>query len=356
MNPLPNASPEISVIMAVKDGGTLLRQALDSVLNQTYENFEFIIIDDGSLDNTLEVLNSYADSRLRIYSQENQGLAASLNRGLSLARGNFIARQDHDDISLRDRFEKQMDFFKKNPQIGLIGTAAQIDSLDGPTGRFHDHPTDSGVLAFELLFNNPFVHTSIMFRKEIISTVGFYTTDPKREPPEDYEFISRVSRQYGLGNLPERLVIYRELAGSLSSQIRPQQAGGTNSFSARMATISAENLALITSTALDDPAVVNFGAVIHAYAPGLVSAPDYRAIDALLKKAVSEISKKQGGNELEKLETILKNKKLTLSYQLYALSKQSWADKLHFLLFGGGWRYLVRRFNNRFIAIKKGSQ
>ena len=151
-------------------------------------------------------------------------------------------------------------------------------------------------------------------------------------------------------------MIYRELAGSLSSQIRPQQADGMNSFSARMATISAENLALITSTALDDPAVVNFGAVTHTYAAGLVGIPDFHAIDALLKKAVSEIIKKQGGTELEKLETILKNKRITLSYQLYALSKQSWADKLHFLLFGGGWRYLVRRFYNRFIAIKKGSQ
>ena len=151
--------PLVSVIMAVKNGGDLVKEAIDSILIQSLTNFEFIIINDGSTDETLRTLQAYRDPRILVVSQENQGLAKALNKGLMLARGKYIARQDHDDISLPTRLEKQVQYLEQHPRVGLLGTAAQIWSLTGSTGRFHDHPSASGVLAFELLFNNPFVHT-----------------------------------------------------------------------------------------------------------------------------------------------------------------------------------------------------
>jgi hypothetical protein len=285
-------SPTISVVMAVKNGGTLLAGAVESILNQTYTDFEFIIINDGSTDDTLTTLAKWNDPRLQIVSQANQGLAKSLNRGISLSRGNFIARQDHDDLSLPQRLEKQLAYMQSHPQCGLLGTAAEIWSLEGPTGRFHDHPCDSGVLAFELLFNNPFVHTSWMLRKDIVKTVGVYTTDPEREPPEDYEYVSRIVRHFDVANLPERLVIYREMHNSLSSLIRPQNRVLNNPFSERLALVSSENIAHASGLGNTNDATGNFGALTHNYPKGFSISSTCLEVKALLIRATQALAKR----------------------------------------------------------------
>jgi glycosyltransferase involved in cell wall biosynthesis len=249
--------------MAVKDGEKLVAGAIESILDQTYKNLEFIIINDGSTDDTIKVIEGFNDPRIMLFSQENQGLSRSLNRGLRVARGEFIARQDHDDISKPKRLELQLDFLERNSEIGLVGSAAEIWSSIGPTGRFHDHPTSPWQLKFELLFNNPFVHTSWMFRRDVLKTVGYYTEDRSREPPEDYEFISRIAREYKVANLKERLVIYRELNNSLSSQIRPGAIDTENSFSKRMSVISAENFCFCLGGKYLDELSLNFGALVH---------------------------------------------------------------------------------------------
>jgi glycosyltransferase involved in cell wall biosynthesis len=300
MNQAP-INTSVSVIMAVKNGGILMKDAIESILNQTHADLEFIVINDGSTDNTLEILKSYNDPRIKIYSQKNQGLAKSLNRGFQLAQGAFLARQDHDDISLPSRLEKQIAFMKANPQCGLLGTAAEIWNLSGPTGRTHDHPTDPGVLAFDLIFNNPFVHTSWMLRREVIEEVGYYTTDPVREPPEDYEYASRVVRKFDVANLPERLVIYREIENSLSSQIRPTSSTAVNTFASRLALISSENLAFFSGKSELNESVINFGAFTHTFYPRIKFPCELRSMQELISSSANGIQDRYGNVNLKTL-------------------------------------------------------
>ena len=275
--------------MAVLNGGNLLEEAIQSILNQTYSNFEFIIIDDGSTDDTNLVLSAYAklDTRIRMLSQENQGLSKALNRGLLLARGDYIARQDHDDISLPERFEKQIAYLERYPKCALLGTAAKIWDSSGPVDRGHMHPNNSEVLKFKLIFNNPFVHTSLMFRASLVKEIGLYSTDPMREPPEDYEFISRVARKYDVANLSEHLVIYREVAGSISSQIRPEvkESAKANDFRVRLALISAENIAYLNQLNSPTKDCYDFGSLIHGCSDLNRRDLDYRSIKHLINGA-----------------------------------------------------------------------
>lgn len=279
--------PTVSVIMAVKNGGQEVRQAIESILNQTLTDYEFIIINDGSTDETLKVLSEYQDPRIHVYSQENEGLARSLNRGLSLAVGAYIARQDHDDISLPTRLEKQVAYLKGHPDCGLLGTAAEIWGPEGPQNRRHEHPLDAATLTFDLIFNNPFVHTSWMFPSKVISNIGYYTIDPEREPPEDYEYVSRICRQFSVANLSEALVIYREFPNSLSSQLRPNAGVQKKSFNSKLAIISAENLAWFNGLPFDDPRAIFFGRLTHS---NLQDYPRHISFGSL-KKLVLEAAK-----------------------------------------------------------------
>lgn len=300
--------------MAVKNGGNLLAGSVESILKQTFTDFELIIINDGSTDDTLETLAQFTDPRIRVVSQENQGLAKSLNRGIELAKGRFIARQDHDDLSMPTRFEKQIAYFEVHPHCGLLGTASEIWSEDGPTGRYHDHPCDSGVLAFELLFNNPFVHTSWMFRKAVVEKVGFYTTDLARQPPEDYEYVSRIVREFDVANLPERLVVYREMHNSMSSMIRPKNLVLNNPFSERLALISTENItyaAQLTSINID---AQNFGALTHNYPKGFSMSGSCSAVRNLLKVATQVVASRYPCSQI----TLLVSHHLNHLYYQYA--------------------------------------
>jgi len=135
--------PTVSVLMPVFNGEQFLRPAMNSILNQTFTDFEFIIVDDGSTDHSREILNSYTDSRVRLICNEsNIGLTDSLNRGLEAASGNYIARMDQDDISLPERLAKQVAFMDSHPEVGVCGTwAKDIDQTDSTTpGHSSDNP------------------------------------------------------------------------------------------------------------------------------------------------------------------------------------------------------------------------
>src|SRR5207302_1075177 len=144
---------------------------------QTFADFELIAINNGSTDGTAAVLDGLRDPRMRVIHQDNMGLAAALNRGIALARGQYIARQDHDDWAKPTRLEQQVAFLEANPDCALVGTRAEIWVGNRKTERVHDHPTDNAALQFELLFDNPFVHSSIMVRKSALDAVGGYSTD-----------------------------------------------------------------------------------------------------------------------------------------------------------------------------------
>jgi len=297
--------------MTVRNGSDQITESIDSILSQSFSDFELIIIDDGSTDNTLEILNRFSDQRIRIFTQKNCGVAKSANRALRLALGKYIARQDHDDLSLPLRFEKQIDFLENNSQCALVGTRAEIWSSEGPTGRFHDHPTCSGVLAYELIFNNPFVHSSCMFRSDVLNTLGGYCEDEKLTPPEDYELISRISHFYDVANLEDRLVIYRENKYSLSSSLRSAEI---NLFSPRLALITSMNISHYLKVPLDKKNL-SFGKIFHNVQ---LSEIDYQAnyfqLRKLIKKSTLELMKRYKDDDFNKLE---KNKIDALHFRYY---------------------------------------
>ncbi|WP_286192942.1 MULTISPECIES: glycosyltransferase family 2 protein [unclassified Synechococcus] len=227
--------PLVSVVLPVYNCEDYLGEAIESILRQTFDAFEFIIINDGSKDRSAEVMKGFQDERIRIIHQANQGLAATLNRGISLARGQYIARQDQDDLSYPERLGKQVAHMEAHPDCVLLGTWAQILEVDRPVDRFHRHPVNEVELRYLMLFNNPFVHSSVMLRKQAVQQVGGYTTDPERQPPEDFELWSRLSRIGQVANMGEVLLAYREIPGSMSRV-------GPSPFRRRLITICAENL------------------------------------------------------------------------------------------------------------------
>jgi glycosyltransferase involved in cell wall biosynthesis len=277
------SSPLVSVLLPVYNGAEYLDKAIRSILEQTYANLEIIAIDDGSIDESSSILEKYVNSRVRVFRQDNQGLAATLNRAIGLAQGDYLARQDQDDISFPERLEKQVDFLQAHPDYGMVGTWAEIWRGNKPTRRAHRHPTESLVLKFELLFDNPFVHSSVMLRKEAIEKVGVYSTDPARQPPEDYELWSRMFRQFNVANIPEILQIYRAVPTSMSRK-------GSSPFNKQLVNLSAENLAWISGRPITDPAATDLAALTHRAFHRLSPNPSFDEGARLLLDAAEQLS------------------------------------------------------------------
>ena len=229
--------PRVSVLLPVYNGETFLADSIDSILSQNYENFELIIINDGSADNSARIVKSYSDSRIRYYEHQNIGLPATLNKGAQIARGEFYCRQDQDDISHPDRILNQVSFMDEHPEVVLLGTWARIFVDKNPTApiRYHKHPLSSQAIALSVIFNSPFVHSSVLIRRSAFDALGGYCCDPLRQPPEDFEFWSRLCPNYQTANLPEVLLHYREVRGSMSRVMQ-------NDFVERMLKLTEENL------------------------------------------------------------------------------------------------------------------
>ena len=286
-----SSNPTVSVVLSVRNGGSDLPVALDTILKQSFADFELIAINNGSIDGTRAFLDGITDPRVRVFHQEDKGLAAALNRGISLARGRYVARQDHDDLADPTRIAKQVAFLDANPEYGLVGTRAEIWIGDTPSGRFHDHPTENEILQFDLLFNNPFVHSSVMIRKSALDRVGGYATDPARHPPEDYELWSRISRHYRVANLPERLTVYREVPTSMSRE-------GFQPFLEKLVTISSENLAHAVGHATPQQIHIDIAALIHGAQARVSPKPDVGAMCAVFAEAGHGIASGRIGPKL----------------------------------------------------------
>jgi len=212
----------ISVIMPVYNGEKYLREAVDSILAQTFTDFEFIIVDDGSTDATAQILDSYTDPRIiRINNRQNVGLSTSLNNGIALAKGEYIARMDADDISLPERFEKQVAFLNCHLSIGVVGSAIQKINDLGEIIGIASLPTDPELMEWVLLFGSPFVHPSVMMRTDVVINLGGYST--KYNAAQDYEFWGRFSKHTKLANLSECLLFYRIHTESISINSRTNQ-------------------------------------------------------------------------------------------------------------------------------------
>ena len=204
-----NVTPQITVLMAVYNGEKYLEQAIKSILWQTFTDFEFVIIDDGSTDKSPDIIKSFEDNRIKyIANEKNMGLPYSLNRGLELARGEFIVRMDADDISLPNRLQKQVTFMEENPQIAVCGSF--VKTFGGKRDEFvHTYFTDPNDIEASLLFNTSLAHPSVMMRKSELKKYNLkYETDFKYFE-EDYNLWVELSQKSQLANLPEVLLFYR---------------------------------------------------------------------------------------------------------------------------------------------------
>ncbi|MEH8221899.1 glycosyltransferase [Aeromonas veronii] len=213
----------VSVILPVYNCERFIGQAIESILNQTYKNLELIVIDDGSNDDSLSIINSYKyDVRLMVISRENKGLVFSLNEGISLANGKYIARMDADDISIIDRIEKQVSFFKRNNDVAILGSRTiLIDESNQVIGRCHRPLSDIAIKSY-FFYGSPLAHPSIMYNLNILSKdeVKYLKED---YPAEDLGLFLRVSRKHKIYNIKEPLLKYRVTASGISNTNKRKQ-------------------------------------------------------------------------------------------------------------------------------------
>lgn len=221
--------PAISVAMSVYNGERFLAEAIESVLAQSFSDFEFLIVDDGSLDGTREIIEYYAarDLRIRLIAQENRGLIASLNRMLEEARAPLVARMDGDDVCHPERFMRQVAFLADNPDVGVLGTwSDHIDEsglpypVNGP-----DQPlTESGFFAAIERGDCPLSHPAVIYRRDVVRSVNGYR--PAFRHCEDFDLWLRLASVTRLTNIPERLVRYRHYPGQVSIRHATEQQIG----------------------------------------------------------------------------------------------------------------------------------
>jgi glycosyltransferase involved in cell wall biosynthesis len=198
-------TPKISVILSCYNSSLHLKKSIESILSQTFKDFEFIIINDGSSDNTLQIIQSYAskDERIFFVNQENIGLTKSLNKAIKLSKGKYIARIDADDFSYKDRLIKQYTYLEQNQDIVLLGGQRIInDKINNKI--FKDKlPLTTEEIRKRAIISNPFFHSLVIFRREIVEKIGDYNEGFKYV--QDYEFWSRIIYDYKTENSEEVL-------------------------------------------------------------------------------------------------------------------------------------------------------
>ena len=208
-------SPSISVVMSVYNGEKYLREAIESILNQTYTDFEFIIINDGSNDKSLEIIKSYSDPRIMLIDNGiNKGLIFSLNKGIEIAKGKYIARMDQDDISLPERFKLQVNQFKDHPNAIIVGSDYYL--LNGKKNTYIKNINDSDYNKAVLLFSPCFCHPTVMMKNVFRETNISY--DKQFVHAEDYKLWTDLSHIGEYLNVDKPLLKYRHHASQISNQ------------------------------------------------------------------------------------------------------------------------------------------
>jgi hypothetical protein len=221
---IARSAPVISVVLPVRNGEAFLKAAIDSILAQTFSDFELIVVDDDSTDRTPEILSATNDTRLQIIRNTTQrGIAGSLNRGFDLCRGRYVARMDADDISLPTRFARQVRFLEARREVGLCGTWVRMFSDRWSRNRRLE--SDPERMRCSLLMFNVLSHPSVMMRREFFTWHGL-AYDESLQNSEDYEMWTRASLLFPIGNLREVLLLYRvhaEQAGRRERAVRLQE-------------------------------------------------------------------------------------------------------------------------------------
>jgi glycosyltransferase involved in cell wall biosynthesis len=226
--PTNQISPRVSIVMPAYNAAVYIKEAIASVLAQGFSDFELLVVNDCSTDDTAAIVRelAVADKRIELLEHEqNQGVAGAINTGLRAARGEYIARADADDLNRPDRLRKQVAYLDAHPEIILVGAGyAPFGNPAAP--RRVRHPADSLTIAWRFLGNTVFCHPTVMMRRAVVDAVGLYPDVQS----EDYAFFSRVVRRYRTANLPDILLDYRDqpanrsnsAAGPISESVRVQ--------------------------------------------------------------------------------------------------------------------------------------
>jgi glycosyltransferase involved in cell wall biosynthesis len=232
--------PLVSIIMPVFNGEKYLRQAIDSILTQTFQDFEFIIINDGSIDKTGEILQEFG-TRAAVHNRGKNGLVKSLNFGIELARGKYIARMDADDIAFPRRLEKQVDFLDKHDDIGLLGSSAILIDQNGYKLRPIGASCSDIEIRWNILLNSPILHSSAMFRREFFSH-NLLRYEETYKAAEDYDLWRKFLYLSKASNLPEPLIYYRVHQSNVTNQNRQIQIQNHIKISAEIISIEFSEL------------------------------------------------------------------------------------------------------------------
>ena len=219
-------NPLVSVAMVVCNVDRFLAESIESILKQTYREFEFIIVDFGSTDNSKSIASSYAvrDSRVKVHEIPHCGLAEARNASCSFAQGKYIAVMDADDVALPNRLSAEVDFMEKHPDVGVVGGATEWIDATGKGWGVHDCPTEDREIKSALPVYHPFFHPTLLIRKQAFDHVGRYRS--AFAPAEDYDLTMRISEHYNCANLKQVVLQYRIHTYQLSLQKRQQQTFG----------------------------------------------------------------------------------------------------------------------------------
>jgi len=204
--------PRVTVLMPTYNAEKYLREAIESILQQTFTDFEFLIIDDGSTDNSIDIIRSYKDTRIRLVKNgQNIGISRTLNRGIELAASDIIARMDADDISLPDRLKKQYKYLQKHPKCSLVSSNVELISETGESlDRFQP---EHDLFYYNLTFLCWIYHPTVMYKRPAIKDLGFYPLTPS----EDYRLWSKLIRKYLFYNIQDICLKYRISNQSVSN-------------------------------------------------------------------------------------------------------------------------------------------
>ncbi|TAN51551.1 MAG: glycosyltransferase [Rhodospirillales bacterium] len=227
-----SVQPKISIVMAVRDGAAHLYETLASLQAQTLHDFELIVIDDGSKDETPALLDGWQDRRMvRLRNPEPLGLAAALNQGIGLARGEYIARQDADDLARPERLAVQAAFLDAHPDLVLLGSAYDVIGPGGDLLETQCQPEEDRDIRWQMLFHNAFCHSSAMLRRDMLNKNDLLY-DTKLAYAQDYDLWSRLLH-FGKGaNLAEPLIALRLHEASMSAKAKPLQQETANQIAA----------------------------------------------------------------------------------------------------------------------------
>lgn len=213
--------PTVSVVLPTYDAAPYVEEALQSLVEQRYGDFEVIVVDDGSTDGTLDIVEGFDDDRIRIVRRSDTGITGALNRGIAEAEGKYIARQDGDDVSHPDRLRQQVLYLESNPEVGLVGTATEIVDESGRVvdrRQVLERPTVD-----RLLSKNRYVHGSVVMRSDVVESVGGY--DETFQYTEDYDLWLRIANEYPVRNIDEYLYRLR---------LRPDSIYGSELFDVKL--------------------------------------------------------------------------------------------------------------------------